>query len=335
MRLERGLTTRDLAEVADEARANEAAGLDGTFTFEGPHDPFLPVVLASQATDRLRLSTQIAVAFARNPMNVAQVADDLQRITGGRFALGLGTQIRAHVTRRFGMPWSDPVDRMREFVGAVRAIWARWNDGTDLDFRGEYYEHTLMTPFFDPGPNPHGPPPVLLAAVGPAMVRAAGAVGDGLVVHPFHTASYLDEVTWPRVDEGLAERDATREGFEVLAQSMVAVGRDEAEVAAARAEAAHQLGFYGSTPAYRPVLEHHGFGELQPRLRELTRQGRWEELAAQVPAELVGLVVTAGTPDEVGAALVRRNAGASTTALVLYGDDALLPDLVSAARSAA
>ncbi len=335
MRIERGLVTRDLATVAGEAAANEAAGLDGTFTFEGPHDPFLPIVLAAGSTTDIRLSTQIAVAFARNPMNVAQVADDLQRITGGRFALGLGTQISAHITRRFSMPWSRPADRMREFVSAVRAIWGHWNGGERLDFRGEFYEHTLMTPFFEPGPNPHGAPPLLLAAVGPAMVTAAGAVGDGLVVHPFHTASYLAGVTWPQLDAGLAERAATREGFEVVAQSIVATGRDEAEVARARAAAAAQVGFYASTPAYRPVLDHHGMGDLQPLMRELTKSGRWDELPGQVPGELLDLVVTSGTPDEVGTKLVERNAEAATTALVLYDDGAgLLDDVVSAVRSA-
>lgn len=332
MRFERGLTTRDLDGVAAEAAANEAAGLDGTFTFDGPHDPFLPIVLASGSTRALRLSTQIAVAFARNPMTVAQTADDLQRITGGRFALGLGTQIRAHVTRRFSMPWSQPVARMREFVGAIRAIWDTWEDGAPLDFRGEFYEHTLMSPFFLPGPNPHGRPPIILAAVGPAMVAAAGAVGDGLVVHPFHTASYLEEVTWPQLEQGRTEAGAGRDGFEVIAQSIVAVGRDAAEVETARAAAAAQIGFYSSTPAYRPVLEHHGFGDLQPRMRELTRSGDWGKLAAQVPAELLDLVVTSGHPDEVGPALVVRNKAAATTALVLYGDRALIPDLVAAAR---
>ncbi len=336
MRIERGLTTRDLDEVADEARANEAAGLDGTFTFDGPHDPFLPVVLAAQATTSLRLSTQIAVAFARNPMTVAQTTDDLQRITGGRFALGLGTQIRAHVTRRFSMPWSQPVERMREFVSAIHAIWDAWEHGGPLDFRGQFYEHTLMSPFFTPGPNPYGRPPVLLAAVGPAMVTAAGAVGDGLIVHPFHTASYLAEVTWPQLDDGLAERGRGRDGFEVVAQSIVAVGRDDAEVAEARRAAAAQIGFYSSTPAYRPVLDHHGFGDLQPRMRELTREGRWAELADNVPAELLELVVTSGTPGEIGPALVERNASATTTALVLYdGGRGLLPDIVAAIRKAA
>lgn len=335
MRFERGLTTRDLAEVADEAARNEAAGLDGTFTFDGPHDPFLPVVLAAGATSRLRLSTQIAVAFARSPMTVAQTADDLQRITGGRFALGLGTQIRAHITRRFSMPWSDPVGRMREHVQAVRAIWDCWFDGVDLDFEGEHYRFDLMTPFFHPGPNEHGRPPILLAAVGPDMVALTGEVGDGLIVHPFHTAEYLAEVTWPQLDRGLGRAGRSRGDLEVVAQSIVAVGTDEASVADARRSAAAQVGFYASTPAYRPVLDHHGFGDLQPRMRELTKSGRWDELPGQVPAELLDLIVTSGTPDEVGAALVERNRGAATTSLVLYGNGALLGDVVATGRSAA
>jgi probable F420-dependent oxidoreductase len=334
IKFERSLLATDLAQVPVEAAANERMGLHGTFTFDGAHDPFLPIVLAAQDTSTIRLSTQIAVAFARNPMTVAQSAHDLQQITGGRFALGLGTQIQPHVTRRFSMPWSQPVARRREFVMAVRAIWATWETGEPLDFRGEFYEHTLMSPFFVPGASPHPSPPILLAAVGPSMVRAAGAVADGLIVHPFHTSSYLTEVTWPQLDEGLAEQDRDRASFEVVAQSIVAIGRDQEEIARARRSAAAQIGFYASTPAYRPVLEHHAMASLQQEMRALTRAGAWADLAAQVPEELLDLVVTSGTPQDVGAALVARNVNVATTALVLYGDDTLLPALLEAAGAA-
>lgn len=334
MKLDMGLVGEMTAAGARAAEL-ERLGLDGAFGYEGPHGPFLPLVLAAEATQRLELVTAIAVAFARNPMTVAQDAQDLQRISHGRFTLGLGSQIRPHIERRFSMPWSKPVARMREFVQAIRAIWHTWSTGEALDFEGEFYRHTLMTPFFNPGPNPHGDPKIVLAGVGPAMVEAAGEVADGLLIHPFHTPGFLAADTLPAFDRGLASSGRDRGDVEITAQTFVMLGRDDAGVARARSAARAQLGFYGSTPAYRGMLDHHGFGDLQPRLREMTRSGRWAELADEVPDDLVDLVGVSGTPDQVGPRLAERNRFADRTALVLYdqtGGEAV-GDLLTAVRS--
>lgn len=337
MKLELGLLTRDPAAAGERAAAIERLGFDGTFSFEGPHGPFQPLVLAAAATERLELSTAIAVAFARSPMVMAQEAQDLQRISGGRFRLGLGSQIQAHIERRFDMPWSRPAARMREYVLAIRAIWSAWSTGEPLDFQGEFYRHDLMPPFFNPGPNPHGDPPIAVAGVGEKMVAVAGEVADELPVHPFHTPAFLGAVTLPAFERGLAASGRAREDVTVTCQTMVMVGRDEDQVAAARDRCRFQLAFYGSTPAYRGVLEHHGYGDLQPELRQMTRDNRWDEMAALIDDELVDLVGVSGTPEEVGKAIVERNGGfADRTALVLYneaGDDAH-PELLDVARSA-
>lgn len=337
MTFERGIVTGSLLDTGRVAAEIESDGFDGGFTFEGPHDPFFPILEAARATTTLALSTAVAVAFARNPMSVAQQARDLQVLSGGRFALGLGTQIRAHVERRFSMPFDHPAARMREFVLAVRAIWATWRHGTPLDVRGEFYQHTLMTPFFIPGPMPHPDSRILLAGVGPLMVRTAGEVADGLVIHPFHTADHLAVSTLPSFEEGIALANATRADRTVTIQTIVCLGDDEQQVAAARDGARAQLGFYGSTPAYRGMLHHHGFGDLQPRLRELTRSNRWGDLVAAVPDDLVDLVCVSGSPEEVGRQLLVRNAVADTTALVLYNQSG--PDgvtrLLEAARNGA
>lgn len=329
MRLDLGLVS-GLEDSGLRAAAIEAMGFDGAFSFEGPHGPFLPLVLAAEHTTRLELSTAIAVAFARSPMTTAQDAQDLQRISRGRFTLGLGSQIRPHIERRFSMPWSRPAARMEEYVRAIRAIWASWSDGAPLDFHGEFYRHDLMTPFFVPGPNPHGNPAIALAAVGPRMVEVAGRVADGLIVHPFHTAAFLAADTLPALARGCADAGRDPQAVALTIQTMIAIGDDDDQVQQARGAAKAQLGFYGSTPAYRGMLDHHGMGDLQPRLRDLTRQGRWADLAAEVPDELVDLVCVSGSPDEVGGALAARNRGAARTALVVYdrtGRDDALADL--------
>lgn len=335
MKLDLGLVS-GLEDSGPRAAAIEAMGFDGTFSFEGPHGPFLPLVLAAKDTTRLELSTAIAVAFARSPMTTAQDAQDLQRISTGRFTLGLGSQIRPHIERRFSMPWSRPAARMEEYVRAIRAIWASWSDGTPLDFHGEFYRHDLMTPFFVPGPNPYGDPPIALAAVGARMVEVAGRVADGLIVHPFHTQDFLGAETLPALERGSTGVGRDRGAVAVTVQTMVAIGDDAAQVQQARDGARAQLGFYGSTPAYRGMLDHHGMGDLQPRLRELTRAGRWADLAAEVPDELVDLVCVSGDPAEVGRRLRTRNAGASRTALVVYdrtGRDDALAELAEGFRA--
>jgi probable F420-dependent oxidoreductase len=289
----------DLAGAAERAAALEAAGYDGLLTAETQHDPFLPHVVAAEHTRRVELITGIAVAFARNPMILAHLGHDLQAFSRGRFILGLGSQIRPHIEKRFSMPWSHPAPRMRELITAVRAIWSAWSTGSKLDFRGDFYTHTLMTPFFNPGPNPHGDPLIFLAAVGEHMTQVAAEVADGVLLHGFTTERYLREVTLPAIERGLARAGRRREDFQIALPCFVISGDDEREVDALRSMARQQIAFYGSTPAYRGVLEAHGWGALQEELNRLSKQGRWEEMTALVDGSILGAFAVEGTPEEV------------------------------------
>lgn len=306
----------ELAAVPEVVRELEDAGVSGVFTYEGPRDPFLPLVPAALASRSLQLYTNLAIALPRSPMHLALTAHDLQRASGGRFLLGLGTQVKAHVTRRFGGTWESPVAQLREWVLAVRAISRSWQDGTALDFRGRWTTHTYCPPLFDPGPLASGPAPLLVGALGPRMTAMATACADGLLVHPFASARSLREHTLPLVRAGLAAAQRT-EPFLLVGQAIVGVARTEAEATAARAGITHLVAFYASTPAYRPVLEVHGWGGLQQELRALTRAGRWDELPAAVPTEVVEAFAVLGTPREVAAQLVQRYAGCDRLALSL------------------
>jgi probable F420-dependent oxidoreductase len=264
--------------ISDAAKRAEDDGYDGVWAAETAHDPFLPIAIGASATRSLEFGTGIAVAFARNPMNLAVLANDLHLLSKGRFMLGLGSQIKPHITKRFSMPWSHPAPRMRELILAIRAIWATWETGEKLDFRGEYYTHTLMTPFFMPGKNPYGNPKILLAAVGELMTEVAGEVGDGLLVHGFSTERYLREVTLPALERGAAKSGRTRADMTVSYPGFVVTGATEKDVAAATKAVREQIAFYGSTPAYRPVLELHGWGDLQTELNSLSKQGEWVKM---------------------------------------------------------
>jgi probable F420-dependent oxidoreductase len=267
-------------------------------------------------------------------MVCAVMANDLQLLSQGRFVLGLGTQIRAHVERRFGQPWSKPNVRMREFVRAIRAIWRAWDGGERLDFRGTFYTHTLMTPFFDPGPNPHGRPPIALAGFGPAMIAVAGEVADGWIVHPLNSPGYVETQGLPALARGLARSGRTRRDVEIACQTITMIGSTDAEIAAARAKARGQIAFYGSTPAYRVMLEHHGWGGLQPELNRMSKQGQWMEMMALVTDDMLDAIGVSGRPAEAGRRLRARNAWADRTSLVLYNEtepDAVM-DLVRAFR---
>jgi probable F420-dependent oxidoreductase len=294
-------------EVASRAEALAGTGVDGLFTFEGPHDPFLPLVPA--AATGCDVYTNVAIAFPRSPMHLAHTAWDLAALSGGRFALGLGTQVRAHVERRYGTDWSSPVGRMAEWVAALRAIAARWQDGTPLDFEGQHTRHTLMTPAFDPGPLPTGPPPIWLGALGPRMVGLATAVADGLLVHPFTSDRHLAEVTRPRIAAGLGAAGRDRSALTLVGQAIVACTADPARQADLDTAARWMVGFYGSTPAYAPVLDTEGRGHLHPELRRLSREGRWEEMAALVDDDLLDAVVLRGDPAAVARRLRDRFAG--------------------------
>jgi probable F420-dependent oxidoreductase len=287
----------------------EAAGYDSGFTFESSHDPFLPLALASEHTERLRLGTAVAIGFARNPMVLANIGYDLQSISGGRFVMGLGSQIRPHIEKRYSERWSRPADRMREMVLAIRAIWESWQSSSPLHFEGEFYRHTLMTPAFDPGPNPHGPPPIFVGGFGPRMLGVAGEVADGLTIHPFNTRSTMEHLVLPAVDVGLDRAGRRRDELEIVWVVNVVTWTDDASRAEALLTAKGQFAFYGSTPAYATTLELHGYGDLHPELNRLSKEGRWLEMADRFPEELVGELAVVGPRDELADQIVERVAG--------------------------
>jgi probable F420-dependent oxidoreductase len=298
-----------IAQAGATAQSLEAAGYDGAWSAETSHDPFLPHVLAAEATDRLELGTGIAVAFARSPMTLANTAWDLQVQSEGRFLLGLGSQIKPHITKRFSMPWSQPAARMREMILAIRAIWDCWDGDGKLDFRGDFYTHTLMTPFFNPGPSPHGHPKVFLAAVGARMTEVAGEVADGLLCHGFTTASYLQERTLPAVETGLEKAGRARSDMELSIPAFIVTGKDDAEMAASATGVRRKIAFYGSTPAYRGVLEHHGWGDLQDELNRLSKQGEWATMGDLIDDEILGAFAVVAEPEAVAGALLERWGG--------------------------
>jgi len=296
----------DPRAAADAARRLEVAGYDGAWSQEIGHDPFLTLVPAQAATRRIQLGTAIAVAFGRSPLTVAQEANDLQLLSGGRFVLGLGSQVRAHIERRYSMPWSEPARRMEEFVLALRAIWRAWAGEEPLRFEGRFYRHTLMTPFFSPGPNPYGAPKVFLAAVGRHMTEVVGKVADGMLVHGLCTPRYLREVTLPVLEGALARSGRRRADIELAYPAFVATGRDETELDRARRAVAERVAFYASTPAYRPILDHHGIGALQEELNELVRQGRFDELARVLDDTTLRHFAVVAPPERVAPELVAR-----------------------------
>ncbi|PVY32470.1 TIGR03617 family F420-dependent LLM class oxidoreductase [Williamsia muralis] len=294
-------------DALERAQVLKEAGASGVFTFEGPFDVFTPLVLASSVKN-LDVMSNVAIAFPRNPIQLAHQANDLQLISEGHFILGLGTQIRAQIEKRYGVEFDHPVARMKELVGALRAIFATWNEGERLDFRGEYYRHTLMTPTFVPGPNPYGPPPIYLGALGPRLTRATAEVADGLLVMPFGSKRFLHESTLPAVREGLAAAGRSESDFEVVPEIIVSVEADRDDN---HASTRMLLAFYGSTPAYRPVLDAHGWGDLQPELNAMSKQGRWQEMATLIDDEILHTIAACGTPSEVAAHIRDRVDGVS------------------------
>jgi len=291
--------------VAAEATARERAGFDGLWTLDGTRDPFLPVAVAATCTHECLLGTGVAIAFARNPMTVAMQANDLQDATAGRFVLGLGTQVRAHVERRFSMPWSKPAARLGEFVRAVRAIWRAWEIGGPLRFEGEFYRYTLMPPAFAPPPNPFGYPPIFVGGVGERIVRAGAAVADGLLCHPLLTPGYLDDIILPAVQAGREARACGRP-HSIVASVLVATGADQEELDSATEAVRRQIAFYASTPGYLPVLRHHGRSALHPELHRLSRSGAWERMPDLIDDETLELFAIVGKPLDVVDTLERR-----------------------------
>jgi probable F420-dependent oxidoreductase len=312
----------DLADVPAKAKEIEALGYDGLFSAEIANDPFFPLLIAAEHTERVELMTAITVAFARNPMTLANLSHDLNAYSGGRLTLGLGSQIRPHITRRLSMPWSKPAARMREFILAMRAIWDCWYQGAPLDFRGEFYTHTLMTPMFTPTNTQHGAPRVMLAAVGPLMTEVAGEVADGLIAHAFTTERYMKEVTIPAMERGLERAGRSRADFEIACPTFVVTGVDEAARAGSEEAIRRQIAFYGSTPAYRPVLEMHGWGELQTELNVLSKRGEWVEMGNRITDEILEEFAIVAEPAKATDALLARYGGLIDSVLCTFG----LPD---------
>ncbi|MAV26606.1 MAG: LLM class F420-dependent oxidoreductase [Gammaproteobacteria bacterium] len=296
----------DLARVPEHAAALEKAGMSGLMTAETAHDPFFPLLMAAQGTEKIDLMTSIAVAFARTPMVLANIGHDLNHFSKGRFVLGLGSQIKPHITKRFSMPWSSPAARMREFILAMRAIWATWHDQQPLAFTGKYYTHTLMTPFFTPTNVEYGAPRVFLAAVGPRMTEVAGEVADGMIVHAFTTETYLRETTLPALQKGWEKAGKKREDFEIMYPSFVVTGGTEEAMAASAVAAKRQIAFYGSTPAYKPVLDSIGAGDMQGELNTMSKQGRWEAMGELITDDILASFAVVAEPDQVADQIIAR-----------------------------
>jgi probable F420-dependent oxidoreductase len=290
----------------DAVCAAEDDGYDAVWFGETAHDPLTAVALAARRTSRVQLGTGVAIALARSPMTLAVTANDLQLATEGRLLLGLGSQVKAHITRRFSMPWVQPVSQMREFVLALRAIWRSWHEGEPLAFEGEHYSHTLMTPFFNPGPNPYGPPPVLLAGVGARMAALAGEVADGFMCHGFATERYLREIVLPGLARGRESSGQGLAGFEISGLPFVVTGTTEEQMAQAATAVRDQVAFYAATPAYRGVLELHGWGDLQGELNAMTKAGRWKEMGALIDDEMLQAFAVVAEPDKVAAEVLTR-----------------------------
>lgn len=321
MRILCQLPTDDWSRIRERAAAAEAAGYDGITTSELAHDPFMPLALAADATETARLGTSIAVAFPRSPMITANIGWDLNTQSGGRFELGLGSQVKGHNERRFSTPWVAPVGRLREYVESIRAIWRCWETGEKLAYEGEHYRFTLMTPEFSPKSGGHALPPITIAAVGPDMLRMAGRVADGVRLHSFCTRKYIENVCMPRIEGGMELSGRTRAACEISGGGFIATGPDEAAVQEKIDWARYRVGFYGSTRTYLPVFEQHGLEDLGLKLHRMSTEGKWSELAAQVSDDVVRLFTAAGTYDELPKAAAERYGGVVDTLRLDLPDD--------------
>ena len=300
--------TGGLDIAARRAREMAATGVDGLFTFEGPHDVFFPLVAACAGGPPLGLDlmTNVAMAFPRSPMHMANAAYDLQLMSQGRFRLGLGTQIRPHIERRYSATWSRPVARMREIVLAIKAILEHWQERTPLRFEGEYTRHTLSTPAFDPGPNPEGIAPILVGALGPRMNEMAAEVADGILVMPFNSGRHFRERTMPAIERGLATSGRSADEFEIVVEAIMAVGETDEQLAAASKGVRGLLSFYGSTPSYKPVLDVEGWGDVQPELNAMSKRGEWANMPELITDRMVETISIFGTPAQAAKELVQR-----------------------------
>jgi probable F420-dependent oxidoreductase len=295
-----------LERIPGNVQALEAMGYDGVTTSEMNHDPFFPLLLAAEHSNRVDLISSIAVGFARSPMILANIGHDLNAYAKGRVTLGLGSQIKPHITKRFSMPWGAPAAQMRELVLAMRAIWANWYEGKKLEFVGKFYTHTLMTPAFTPEDKQHGAPRVIVAAVGPHMTEVAGEVADGMIIHPFSTVRFIESVTLPAIERGLAKSGRTRADFEVSYSNFVVSGATEEAFAKSKRATCERIAFYGSTPAYRGVLESIGVGDLQGELNTMSKQGRWKEMGTLIDDDILEAFAVVGEPQTIVPEMKRR-----------------------------
>jgi probable F420-dependent oxidoreductase len=319
MRIETTIPLSGWRSIGEAARSAEQRGFDGVVSFEIANDPFIPLAFAAVATERIRLGTAIAVCFPRSPMVTANVAWDLHVNSGARFTLGLGTQVKGHNERRFSVPWGPPLPRLREYVESLRAIWRCWEKGEKLDYRGEHYQFTLMTPEFSPKPSGLGPIPVSVAAVRPAMMRLAGRVCDGVRLHGFATRKYLEESALPEIRAGLAKAGRDRARFEIWGGGFIATGADEEAVAKQMEMVRYRIAFYGSTRTYHGVLAAHGWEDLGMKLHGMSREGRWRDMAAEVSDDVVREFTAVATYDELVDAVTERFGGISDSITLDFG----------------
>ena len=302
MKLDVGLGTEGkyLQRISTTAQTAESLGFDGLWTSETKHDAFLPLAIAANETESIELGTSVAIAFSRSPMEVAQTAWDLQDLSDGRFILGLGTQVKAHITRRFSMPWDKPVSRLREYVMALRAIWESFQNEGSLKFEGEFYRHTLMTPFFNPGPIDYPEIPIYVAGVNTNLAKMTGELCDGFHVHPFHSPEYVERVIKPAISEGAEQAGRNAGEIELATSAFVITGEEERE------SVRQQLAFYASTPTYRTVMEVHGWEDAADELSKLAREKKWREMPGLITDEMLAAFAVEAAPEEVGPALKER-----------------------------
>ena len=309
MKLDTGFLTGSLRDAGETAKRAEDLGFDALWTVETSHDPFFPLLLAATQTKKIKLGTGIAVAFPRSPMILAQIAWDLQALSGGRFILGLGTQVRAHNERRFGIKWEHPGPKLREMIEMIQAIWDSWQNGTPPAFHGKFYQFTLMTPFFDPGPLSHPRPPIYIAGVNEYMCRLAGELCDGFHVHPFHSIKHLDQVILPNLTKGLGTAGRSRKDITLSSTVFVITGANRDEIEQAKAPVKQQIAFYASTPAYRGVLDAHGWGEVGHRLTARSKRGEWAGMADEITDEMLDVYAVVGAFDEIVDKIKQRYTG--------------------------
>jgi len=319
MRVETGIGGRTVQEIKEAAQRAEALGFDGLMSPETGHDPFFPLLIAAEHTQRIKLGTSVAIAFPRSPFVTAQIAWDLQHFSGGRFQLGLGTQVKGHNERRYSTPWvGPPGPRLREYVLCLRAIFDTFQNNVPPRFQGKYYQFTLINPFFNPGPIEHPHVPIYISAVGPYMCRLAGELCDGVRLHGFNTLKYTQEVVLPNLEAGARKAGRSLKDIDIVGGGFIITGRNREEIEGIKEATRSQIAFYGSTRTYLGVLEAHGWGELGLRLHQLSLEGKWQEMASLITDDILREFAIIGTPDEIAPQIKERWGGIITTVSLAF-----------------